>query len=464
MKQNSRYSNLANNSILFAIGNLGSQLVKFLLLPLYTYQLTTQQFGTADLIVTTVSLLLPIVSLNIFDAVLRFSLDKEVDSVKIFSNALAVSILSSLLLLLCLPLTYFFNISFIVYVPIILIVQIFQSLFSYFAKAIGEVKTFAINGIILSFLTALANILLLVMLDLGIVGYLLSIIFANIVSNIWLWFKLDLFHMINVRLVKKSEIVNLLRYCLPLIPNSIAWWINSMIDRYFILIFLDIASNGIFAVASRIPSLIGVLNSIFFQAWQISAIEEYDSEDKSDFYSSVFSLYSKFIFIGTSIILLILRPLMSILVSTEYGNAWKYVPFLLVTVVYSSFSSFFGNYYAVAKKTGSIFSTTVIGAIVNIVANSILIPIFGLSGAGIASAIGFLVVLLIRIKDTRKFISTDIDKLNILLNHIVLFGQIYFLFYLEDIFLYIIQSLFVFISLIINKKVFLSALQLLKNN
>lgn len=447
---------------MFAIGNLGSKLVKFLLLPLYTYQLTTQEFGVTDIITTTASLLLPVVSLNIFDAVLRFSLDKKTNNASIFSNSFAVGIFSSIIIVLIIPVSYFFNIPHIGFVSSILIAQIFQSLFSYYAKAIGEVKTFAVNGILLSFLTAIFNILLLFFVNYGIAGYLLSIIFANIISNIWLWFKLELYKVVDFKLVKRSEILSLLTYSLPLIPNSVAWWINSMVDRYFILFFLDVASNGIFAVASRIPSLISVLNSIFFQAWQISAVEEYESEDNTEFYSTVFSLYSRFIFVGTSIIFLVLRPLMNLLVSNEYALSWKYVPFLLITVIYSSFSSFFGNYYAVAKKTSSVVSTTIIGAVINIIANAILIPRFGLSGAGIASAIGFFVVLVIRIFDTKKFVKTKLDKTNILLNHLILLTQIYFLFQLEGIPLYSVQIILVLFSLIINKKIIFSALSIFK--
>lgn len=452
-KENSKYQRLAGNSLLFAVGNFGSKMITFIMLPLYTYKLSTGDFGVSDLILTTVSLLLPIVSLSVFDAVLRFTLEKNSNNKIIFSNSFIVSIIGAMLLSLCFPIISLLNINYGYYVILILIAQIFQSLFSQYAKAIDEIRLFAINGIILSFLTAGLNILFLVIFEFGIQGYLLSVLLANILSDVWLWTKLHLKKEIDLSLVKKKEIKVLLSYSLPLIPNSIAWWTTNAISRYFILYFVGTGANGIFAVANKIPSLLSVMNSIFFQAWQLSAIEEFDSEDKSDFYSNIFSLYSEFLFLGASIILLILRPIMSIMVSPEFESAWRYVPFLLLTVVYSSFSGFLGNYYAAAKKTSGVFTTTVIGAIINIIANFIFIPLLGLFGAGISSAISFLLTWIIRQQDTKKYVETKINIKNIVLNHTVIFGQIVALFLLNGFSLYIIEILFMCLSILVNRKV-----------
>lgn len=459
---NNKYNKLAKNSFFFAIGNFGSKLISFFLLPLYTYQLTTSEYGVADLIVTTVSLLLPVVSLSIYYAVLRFSLDKKNDNELVFTNALIITIISSILLLLSIPFLSLFRIAYGSFISIILIAQIYQALFSFYAKSIGNVKLFAINGIILTFLTAIFNIVFLVIFNLGIHGYLLSILLANLFSNYWLWFKLELSRTINFSLYNKEYIVSLLKYSMPLIPNSIAWWINSMIDRYFVLFFLDVTSNGLFAVASRIPAMIGVLNSIFGQAWQLSAIQEYESEDSSEFYSEIFSLYSRMMFFGTSGILFILRPLMTLLVAPEFHIAWKYVPFLLLTAVYSSFSGYLGHNYAAAKKTSSVLTTTFIGAGINIVSNAVLIPSFGLSGAGIASALGFFTIWIIRVFDTKKYAETKLDKNNIIGNHVIIFIQIYFLYVFEGTILASFQLLLLILSFVFNIKLFIAGYNMMK--
>lgn len=461
--KNNKYNRLASNSLFFAIGNLGSKLVMFLLLPLYTYQLSTQEYGLADLIVTTVSLLLPIVSLSIYDSVIRFTLDGKVDNSNVFSNSFFISVIGAIVLLAIVPITLIFNVDNGIFVCILLIVQLFQTLFSYYSKAIGNVQLFAFNGIMMTLITAFFNVLFLVIFNLGVSGYLLSIILAHLLASIYLWNKLQLNNVIDLKKINIKDMFMLLKYSIPLIPNSIAWWINSMIDRYFIILFLGVSFNGIFAVASKIPALISVLNSIFFQAWQISAIQEYESEDKSEFYTLIFSLYSRFIFLGTTFILLILKPLMEFLVSDEFSIAWRYVPFLLLTVIYSSFSSFLGNLYAASKNTKSVFTTTVIGAIVNVFANLLLIPNYGLSGAGIASAIGFLIIWIIRIFDTKKYADTKVDFINIVLNHLLLGTQIVLLYLVDSNYLYVLQIAVVLLSLVVNQKLIKYIILILKN-
>lgn len=59
MAAESKYKKLVKNSVVFFIGNLGSKVITFLIVPFYTYYLTTAEYGTADLVTTTVNLLVP---------------------------------------------------------------------------------------------------------------------------------------------------------------------------------------------------------------------------------------------------------------------------------------------------------------------------------------------------------------------------------------------------------------------
>ncbi|WP_122645538.1 lipopolysaccharide biosynthesis protein [Enterococcus mediterraneensis] len=452
-----RYKRLASNSLLFLIGNFGSKLITFFMLPIYTAKLSQGEYGISDLVLTTVSLLLPIISLSVFESVLRFSMDPESNKREIFTNAMVVSIIGCMFLLIGIPAILFFNISYGIFVIVILIVQIFQSIFSQYAKAAGYIGVYAINGIILSCLTAFLNIIFLIVIPTGIQGYLFSILLAYIFSNSWLFFKLNLYKEFKISLVNKKLIKDLLFYSIPLIPNSVALWINNVANRYFILYYLGKSANGVFAIANKIPLLLGVINSIFFQAWQMSAIEEFEKKDRDSFYSNTFSIYSKILFWGVSSIIFILRPMMKILVSVEFVVAWKYVPFLLLSILYSSFSGFLGQYYIASKQTIGVFITTITGAIINIITNFLLIPALGLVGASVSSALSFFVLWLIRIKDTKKFVSTNYDVVNIVGNHLLIVIQILFLFILQDnVFKLLIIEFFLWIiSSIHNREILL---------
>ncbi|MBC9722799.1 MAG: polysaccharide biosynthesis C-terminal domain-containing protein [Lactobacillus sp.] len=423
---------LVNNSIIFTLGNLGSKLITFVMLPFYTARLSQSGYGIADLITTTVSLLTPIISLSIFEAVLRFNMENKYNSKKVISNALWVTLLGGMLLLLCLPLVYVFHINYGSYILLILFGQAVQSLLSQYAKSINRTAIYAKNGILLSFLTAGLNILFMYFFSLGIEGYLLSIVISLAIANYWMFMTLNISANFSFSLIDTTLIKEMFSYSIPLIPNSIAFWINNVANRYFILYFLGQKANGIFAISNKIPTLIGVVNTIFFQAWQISVIKEFEDEDrienKNAFYSKTFSLYAQLLFIGVSGILLCLKPLMDLLVSSNFSSSWRYVPFLLLSTIYSSFSGFFGQYYIAAKQTKGVFNTTIVGAILNLFLNLILIPMFSLTGASISSAISFFVIWIIRVKDTNRFVKTHIELKKMFINHFLLFLQIACLF------------------------------------
>lgn len=396
-----QYKKLFSNSIIFAIGNLGSKLITFLMLPLYTYTLTTQEYGTVDLFITTVSLLLPIVGLNIFDAVLRYAMDKRYEAREVFTNGFFITTIISVILVIFIPILWIFKSEYSLLV-VLIIIQLFQNLFSQYAKAINEVKLFALNGIILSFAIALLNVFFLVVLDMKVTGYLLSLILSNLIATIYLLVKLNVPKLLDFSLVGKKNIVTLINFSVPLIPNSIAWWATNAVGRYFVLLYLGTGANGIFAVANKIPTLLTVFTSIFAQSWQISAIEEYENRKDKNFVSSVYNTYFLLLFVGSSGLIMLVKPIIRIFVSGDFYNSWRYIPFLLASVIFSSAASFLGSQYIAMKNTIEVFKTTILGATINIIFSLILIPLIGLNGVGLSSFISFFVVWGIRHKNIEK--------------------------------------------------------------
>lgn len=403
------YKKLIGNSFIFAIGRLGSKLLAFFLVPLYTYYLSTTEYGTVDLVITTVNMLLPIVSASMFDAVLRFIMDDKKKTDSIMMNALNIAILGFLAALLFYPILVWLDLlgdsSTVLFMYIILFVQILERIFAEYARAIGEVKKFAINGILITITTGTFNILFLIYVQLGVTGYFISMILANIISIVYLFFSTKVYRHFDFSLIEKPVMKLLLIYAVPLIPNALMWWLINASSRYFIRYFIGVGANGLFAVASRIPSLITIVTQIFMQAWQLSAIEEYESENKSKFYSTVFNYLSSFLLIGTSGIIVILKPAFNLLFSTDYYEAWIVVPFLMLSAVFSSFSGFLGTNYIAAKQTKGVFKTSVYGGIISITLNFVLISTLGIIGAGISSMLSFAAIWILRLYDTKKFID-----------------------------------------------------------
>ena len=71
------YKNLVTNSLVFTLANFGSKIITFLMVPLYTYVLTPDAYGTIDIVTTTSGLMIPIVFLCISDAVMRYTMSSK---------------------------------------------------------------------------------------------------------------------------------------------------------------------------------------------------------------------------------------------------------------------------------------------------------------------------------------------------------------------------------------------------
>ncbi|MFB1437334.1 lipopolysaccharide biosynthesis protein [Latilactobacillus sakei] len=460
-----KYNKLLGNSVVFAIGNLGSKIINFLMVPLYTYALNKREYGSVDLITTTLSMLLPIVSLCVYEAVFRFVMDKSEDKEKVFSSSFIVN----LIVIICmLPVTLMIRYENKYIILFILIMQVYQALFAQYTRATGKLRVFAFNGILTSLITAILNVILMLMFDLGILGYLVSILIAIIVSNIYLAVRLKLWQDFSIKLVSTSLIKRMLIYSLPLIPNAFSWWLTSTSDRYLLLYFVGLSANGIFAVANKIPSLLSIVNSIFFQSWQISAVEEYENNEKSEFFSEIFEYYIQIFIIFTTLMIIFIKPFLTIIVSSDFYSAWEVVPALLIASMYSSFSGFIGTSYLAAKKTTGIFLTTFVGSVINIAIAFILIPKFGLNGAGISSAISFFVIWVYRMVDTKKFIDIRINWVKFILNHIIIGIALLILYFIQSRGLLIVLNSICILSLIIVNlgflKLIISRLTKLKKN
>ncbi|MGO2759203.1 MAG: lipopolysaccharide biosynthesis protein [Streptococcus thermophilus] len=460
-----KYKKLLSNSLIFTLGNMGSKLLVFILVPLYTYALTPKEYGFADLYQTTASLLLPFIGMNIFDATLRFAMDKSVTKEKVLSNSFVVWCVSFLFSILGITLFYGINLENREDLSLVILIVLFQaaqSILAQYARGTENSKLFALSGIILTFLIGIFNILFLVWLSLGVRGYLLSLILANVGTVLFLIWRLKAWQDIKFKLVDRKFIRRMVQYAFPLIPTTIMWWIVSTSNRYFVLFFLGAGANGLLAVATKIPSVLAIFSNIFSQAWQISAIEEGDSEQQSEYYSDVFSYLATFMLIATSFLMVILKPLVQAMVATSFQSAWRDVPFFMLSALFASFANFFETSYIVAKKTTGGFITFLFGAIVCVIAQVLLIPLFGLNGAGLASLLGFLTTFLFRVKDTQKFVVIQIKWRTFISNFVIILVQILCLFYLPSKVLYLCLALLFCGMLVVNQRTILYIIMALK--
>nr|WP_217936468.1 polysaccharide biosynthesis C-terminal domain-containing protein [Enterocloster clostridioformis] len=426
MDRQNKYRTLLSNTFLISIGTFGSKLMTFLMVRFYTGILTPSDYGTADLIMQTANLLLPVVSMGIANGVFRFALDQPRSRKSIFSGGVYTITAGSLLFVVIvsfLSMTSTFH-GYAGLIACYTLASCYHSLCAQFVRAEGKTALFAGQGILNTALVIGLNILFLVVFRLGIVGYVLSVALADGLCTVYLLLKERLWKLL-IRHPRRGIIRKMLRYSIPLIPTTIFWWITSVSDRYMVTGFLGADANGLYAVAYKIPTILTLLSSIFLEAWQFSAISEAEGSRKAHirFYSQIWSSFQAVMFLAGSVVIALSHLEIRLLTTEEYYTAWQYVPVLAVAMIFAAFASFTGSIYVVEKKSSLSFWTAMAGAVVNLLLNLLLIPTVGIQGAAIATLASYLLSFGIRAISSRKLLPFRLYTGRLICNTLILTAQ-----------------------------------------
>jgi len=426
-----KYKTLISNTALISLGTFGSKLLVFLMVRFYTGYLTTAEYGTSDLITQTANLLLPIISLGITNGVFRFAIDSNCDKKSVFSSGFFSIAAGGMLFLIIAPLLTLVR-QFDGYIWLIVIYTMascYHSLCSQYIRAIGKTAFFAIQGIVNTSLVILLNILFLAVFDMGITGYVLSVVLADGLSALLIFIKEKLWRQITLK-IDKAILKSMLVYSIPMIPTTIFWWVTSVSDRYMVSGFIGTEANGIYAVSYKVPTFLTLLSTVFMQAWQFSAVTESENDKKEhiDFFSKVWSSFQSVMFLAGAAIIAFSIPVIKLLTTPDYYSAWKFIPLLAASMVFNSFANFMGSVYVVEKRSKNSFLTAMLGAVLNIIFNFILIPTpLGVQGAAIATFISYFAIFVIRAINVQKYIPFKLYMTKVLLNTAVVLVQSIFM-------------------------------------
>ncbi len=459
---NKKYKKLGVNVAAITIGNFASKILSFLIVPVYTAVLTTQEYGVADTLMTTVNLLYPFFTLMICEAVLRFLLDKTGDQQQIFSVGFWITIFGFAVMLLFSPVYFLFDSLqgyywyFILYYFAITL----QMVLNYYVRGIERVGLFAFNGFLVTFIYLVLNIVFLLVLKIGVHGYFLALILSYFLDCIFVWFVAKLHRqLVSPWRLDRGLVRRMLKYCVPMIPNSISWWISTSADKYIIIFFYGYAAAGVYATSQKIPSLFAMIGTIFMGAWQISAVEDFGSEESRLFFSDIYRKYSSLNIVVVSAFICGTQLLSWILFSGDYYQGWIYTPVLLFSFVFHAMGNFLGTIYTSAKETRFMFGSAVAAAAANIVLNFLLIPFFGVIGAAWATLISYFVMWLVRLIDSKRFFTLDINLKKDIFSYLLILLQMGLL-YLQTLPAYIGVFAVFFLLVFLHREIIVGVLQM----
>ena len=418
-----KYTTLVSNTLLFAISNFSSKLLSFFIRPYLSYALDSPDvMGVSSLLQQATNLLIPVVSLGVAYAVIRFGLDKETDKSSVFVNGAATISLGFVVLLLAMPLVRLIPnaAEYLGFLYLCVLASCLRTLCTQFIRARMLNRLVAIDGVLTTLSLLLYYLLFLSVFKMGATGFLLanaladltSMVFVFIAGGCWRYFKPKAF---NTALWK-----DMLRYCLPMIPASISFWIINASDLFFVREMCDgldghsgDAWSGLLSTGYFLPTILTTLGLIFYDAWQLSAVTE--EEGRAKFFTQIFRTYSSVLFCCAAGIIWLCRPVMHVMKSNYY-YAWHFVPFLVLASTCSCFNQFMNSVYVVNKKSQRSMVTMMAGAISNCLMNYFFIKWWGPVGATYASFLGLGLVFTLRAMDAHGMIGMHVHPGRVLVN------------------------------------------------
>ncbi|HEL2570399.1 MULTISPECIES: lipopolysaccharide biosynthesis protein [Streptococcus] len=458
-----RQKELLTNTIIIGIGNVFSKAISFLLVPFFTVWLTTEEYGDFDLLFSYISLVVPFITMQLEQAVLRFTLEKKESAGEYFKSSFVLVLINLFLAIsfICFVLRFQYQFSF-TFCVISYSIYIFLS---EYLRGLNELTKYSFVNILLGFLTIISSYFFTNVLKLAVDGLLIAFGFCYLLISIGIVVSQNLLSEFFTTPFNKITTRQLLLYAIPLLPNAISWWITSVSDRTLIRIFLGSDQNGIYAVSTKIPTLIAVFYSIFNLAWQQTAI--ISSKDQVDirnkFYQSTYEKLFTFLFTSGIGIIVITPLLYKFLLGEEYGNGINLVPILILGTVFLNLSQYLGGILIGKMNTKVNGVSTLIAAGINILLNLLFINLFGLIAAAMSTLICYIVLFILRIVNLKEIFnlkkviteSTVGAIIFLFLSHVIL-SQ-------DNIFVQITYVvIYLFFYIFINKKMIFGIVNLMK--
>lgn len=461
IEKTGKNDSLMKNTILLSLGAILTKGLSFILVPFFSRWLTTEDYGTFDLMGTYVSLLIPLITVACGEAIFRFSVNSDDEEKKkaYVTNGLFILIVNLILAIIIGNIANaFWNIDLLVPFFFLLIGELLNNHLQSFLRATRHLDIYSFCSAITTVGFGVFVFLFVKILGLGLPGMLYGYAAGYIFGDVVLFTLSRYWTYISFKSVSGSRIKEMISYSYILIPNSLSWWVLNVSDRLIIKYALGVAANGIYAIAYKIPNLCSAIFGMFSISWQQQASIMTDEKEKRKYFQTV---YNKMLAILLSLCAGILSCnflFFNYIFDVKYYEARLYAPILATAIIFMSMSQFFGGIQISLKQPKENGITTIVGAVINFGVNIALIKLIGLYAAALSTLVANVVVTEIRKIRLRDKYIFKIERSNLV--NLVIF--IYFFvmsYYITTIWLNVINLILACVfCLVTNKELALKVL------
>lgn len=419
---------LLKNTAIISIGKIGTQVVGFLLLPLYTAKLTTEAYGNFDYITTIASLLVSLMTMLMEESMFRFLIDSRTDEEKqsIISHTFLFCLASGFGVSLAIGVaSWIINYSLGYAILIYCISNLFIALSNALARGTGHIGLYSLSNFFVSVTIILLNLILILGFHQGFYALMISACVANVVAASFVLAKLKFWSYIDIKNYKSGITRKMLAYSIPLVPNTISWSVINASDRLVIMNFLGASANGLYSIAYKFPNLISTFYNFFNIAWRETSAKIVRDNDTKEF-DKIYRMVKAAIFAITVMLIAIIRCVYPLFINAQYQESIVYVPILAISTYYISLSAFYGGVFTAYKETKILGTTSTYAAVINLVVDLMLFKLIGVYAAAISTLASSLFLYLYRKYKMKKFFNAyKKDDAGIFVVFVILVGLFY---------------------------------------
>lgn len=398
---------LIRNTGIIAVGNISTKLVSFVLLPLYTAILSSEEYGVFDYVIAIATFVVPFITLMMDESIFRFLIDcrTEEDKKRVVSQSVAIMLSGvAVFVVACEVIFGIWHYDHAQYLIAYVLSLVCCSLINPLLRGFGMIKAYAAYNFVLSSSTVVLNVLFIAVLSLGLKGMFLATIIAHFLVSVVFAAYGKVWKYIDFRTCSWKSSKEMIRYSLPLIPNKVSWSIINLSDRIVITQVLGSGAAGMYAIAHKFPNLMDMVYGFFYQSWKESSARVLDSEERERFYNTVYAHIKHFMF-AVVICMIAFMPLaFKILINEKFAEAILYVPALMLATYFSNISGFYGGVFTAYKDTKIMGTSTVLAAAADLALHLVMIRFFGLYAGSIAALLANLVAYGYRRLYVKKYI------------------------------------------------------------
>ena len=404
----SRENELIKNTGILMIARISTQIVNFLLLPMYTNLLSTQEYGYIDIYTSLQMIIIPFLTLQLEMGMFRFyilnkkRLEKKSTVTNAFFLVLIVMLIISILYIIgniWVGLQYAIDVYFY-YFLLALSAMLMQ-----LARAEGKNVVYGFAGFLLSTLSVFFNVIFIAIFKMNVHGVLLASNIANFISIIYLIIKTEFNKLIDYKLINKNKILNLLNYSVPLVFNQISSWLINYSDRLIIINFWGIGVNGVYSLANKFSNILATFFGVYNTAWSENVIRNIETKDKEKYIENIYNITFSIYLVLITFVINMLPFMFEWFINDNYHAAYNHIPILLLAMFFSGMAATLGSVYIAFGKTKEISITTILAGVCNVVIHLCLLKKFKLYAASLSTLISFALLLLYRILFIKKFIN-----------------------------------------------------------